>query len=461
MYMFNNYKNILLLGIGGIGISSLAKYLFYSNHKIYGYDEQKSEITNNLETLGIKIFYHSENLLNFLKTLNTNETLVIYSSAFKADHPIIIELKNKNFNLINRAKIISDIVNDKFLIAIAGTHGKTTTTSLISFSLKYANVKILSFIGGILKKFNSNLIYDENPQFCILEADEYDNFFLSLKPNIAIITSIEPDHFDTFPNKETLINSFKLFSQNVKDSGFLIIHDSIKNLFSNFNNLITYSINGPTNYVSNHKIENGFSYLTLNTIFGKFKDIKVKLYGEHNYENILASFITLKLLNVDNNEIISALENFDGIQRRFDIIYQNHKNIIINDYAHHPTEIKYVINTAKKLYPNKKISVIFQPHLYSRTLKLHKEFGEALSLADEVILFDIYPAREKNISNVSSKLILNQITTKKYLANFNSFKEFFLNETKEIILVLGAGDIYKIIPTLIKLLDKQNNEIEI
>lgn len=450
MLKFKNISNIFFIGIGGIGMSALARYFKLLNFNVIGYDANETDLTRQLEKENIKIYYQYS--LAEIKELNRTNTVVIYTPAVNKHNKILRYFLKNNFRVYKRAEILADIFNNsKNSIAIAGTHGKTTITALISHILNISGYKPLSFIGGITINYNTNLIYNDNPYFIVTEADEYDNSFLLLNPSNAIISSIEEDHFDTFSSHKKLTNAFVKFSGKVNSNGYLVVHDSISNIF-NHKNIYTYSLNSDKNYISNIRINKNKSYFNINTTLGSINNVKSQLHGNHNYENILAVTLMLQLLNIDNKTIKEGIETFKGVKRRFEIVHKTKNIIIIDDYAHHPTAITKVAETARKLYKNKKLTAIFQPHLYSRTLHLYEDFANALSLFDEVILFDIYPAREKPIKNVNSSLIYNKIKTKnKILSDFDNIASDITKRKHDVIIIMGAGNINNIIHTLKKI----------
>ncbi|MCX7954158.1 MAG: UDP-N-acetylmuramate--L-alanine ligase [Bacteroidales bacterium] len=450
MLNLNKISNIFFIGIGGAGMSALAQYFKLLNYNVFGYDANLSDFTDLLESKNISISYTDNT--DIITSLNPINTLVIYTPAIDSANNIYNYFRNNNFAMYKRAEVLANIFNSyNNKIAIAGTHGKTTITALVSHILNISPYKPIAFIGGISLNYHTNLLYNQNPKYIITEADEFNNSFLLLNPTFAIISSIENDHFDTFNSYNEIISAFQAFARLINRNGYLVVHESIAKYFTN-DNIFVYSGNSKVNKIANVKLIDNYFYIDIQTEFGKINKVRPLLYGTHNYENMLAATILLQLLNIDNNIIKEGIETFKGVKRRFEIVYQTNNITIIDDYAHHPTAIAKTIETARKIFKNKKITVIFQPHLYSRTLHLYNEFAESLSLSDEVILFDIYAAREKPIKNVSSAIILDKIKIPlKTLSNFDNIKKDIVKNNQEIIIIMGAGNINKIKETLIEI----------
>lgn len=449
----NQYTHVYLVGVGGIGMSGLARFFLNKKHKVYGYDAVKSVLCQELEKEGVNIHYDDDidSIPIELKLLEKNKLLVIYTPAISLNQNIIKYFTHKEFTVYKRSKILGFISNNYFTIAVAGTHGKTTTTSILTFLLKNSGKKVVSFIGGISKNYNSNLVMDKNANLFIVEADEYDKSFLELSPDIAIITSIDSDHMDIYKNEKNLYKSYLDFAKRVKEDGILLIESSINLSFSKPKRgfIKKYSVNEISDYYANNI--NVCSGKVFANIFMKSskenydcvaKRAEFTLPGKHNVSNMLAAVSVALILKVKKKNILNSLRNFKGIRRRFEFVVNKNNLVFIDDYAHHPSEISSTIKAVRLLFPDRNLTVIFQPHLYSRTKDFAIDFAQSLSMADRLILLDIYPAREKPILGVNSKMILKLCT------NFNKQvceKENLLSLINkidiDILVTMGAGDI--------------------
>ena len=447
-----SFTHIYLLGIGGIGMSALARYFVSQNKKVYGYDKVKSELTLSLEGEGIDISY-SDNINTIPSIFNTNDIsnqLVIYSSAI-SDNRIYDYFSSNSFNICKRAQALGWISQHFYTIAIAGTHGKTTTSIMLAHILKRANVDCTAFLGGMSQNYNTNFLLSNENNYMVVEADEYDRSFLYLNPNIAIITSLDSDHLDIYGNHNELISSFKKFASQVKDDGYLIIEESISEHFSSPKNgeLHTYSNSTKSDYYFKDVTQNinkvEFSFGRKDRIFdnnNKSNNVVLSMPGEHNISNALAAIVASSCLNIKDDIITNAISSFNGVKRRFDVHLCTDNKVFIDDYAHHPKEVISTIKTVKHLFPQRLLTVVFQPHLYSRTQDFAREFADALSSVDNLIILDIYPAREVPITGVDSEMLLNlcsnfsKITCKK-----NNLVSVLSSRDLDVLLTLGAGDI--------------------
>ena len=445
-----DYSNYYFIGIGGIGMSSLAEYMLHINKNVEGYDREKSFSSKRLINLGLRIIF-SENIEKInLKFTDPKNTLVVFTPAIDNNNKILNYFISKKFKVVKRAELLSEIVNSSFCIAIAGTHGKTTTTSILSHILYNSKLKFTSFVGGVIKKYKSNIIKKGNDIF-IVEADEYDKTFLKIKPNIASILNVDGDHYDIYNDIDDIHNSFKKFAKNLKKNG-IIFHNS---------NLEFDGISFGKDLKSDVRLinlKNHQNKLIFDIQFKKklFKNIELNMLGDHNALNAMVAFMIAISLDIQPNCIIKSLKSFPGIMRRFSIEL-NEPKIFIDDYAHHPNEINSVYNSLKTLYPNKKKLVIFQPHLFSRTKDFMSEFAEALEKFDKIALLDIYPAREKPIEGITSKSILDKINnTNKVLLNKNDIKDLLSNDDHELVVSMGAGDIGELVESIKKTIIDQN-----
>ena len=428
-------KKYFFIGIGGIGMSSIAQYLYEKENTILGYDASENKSVKILEKKGIKVI-NKLSLKSIPDYMKNDDVIVVYTPAIPDDNIFLKYFRaNGNKKIQKRSEILGEISKQSKCIAIAGTHGKTTTTAIISHLFHSSGIHFKAFIGGIMKCFDSNYINTGN-DYILVEADEYDRSFLNLNPNYAVITSIESDHLDIYGDYKSLSESFQLFRNNVKD---VLITDAEIDIDKDF----SFSIKSDSDYrVNNIKIlENGIRF-DLKTPNNFYSNIFANIIGLHNLENVLAALSIIdQIEEIDIQNLIPFLSNFKGIERRMDI-YKLDNKVIIDDYAHHPTEIESVINTIQTNYKNKSKAVVFQPHLFSRTRDFMDEFAIVLSKFDEVYLLDIYPARENPINGVNSQILLEKINcSKKKIIDGKSIENIVLNSKMEVISILGAGNI--------------------
>ena len=432
----DSIRKIYFIGIGGIGMSALAKYFFNKNFIVSGYDKIQTNITDSLISLGIKIVFKDSNDVIDKEFLDSKETLVVVTPAIPETNTILNYFKSSGFKVMKRAEVLGLITNNSKCLAIAGTHGKTTTTAILTHLMFECDQKFTSFIGGISENYNSNFI-DNGHEYTIVEADEYDRSFLCLSPDIACITSIDADHLDIYGDESNLNSAFSEFSKLIPSKNKLFVHSNID--FPG----ISYGVNTSSDYCAqNISIENGvynFDLKAPNTIF---KGLKFSIPGRHNLSNAVAAFAMALESGCDEINLRSALETYKGVKRRFSYKLKTDNLIFIDDYAHHPKEIDAVWEAISEIYPNKKVTVVFQPHLYSRTKDFADDFAVALSKFDTVLLLDIYPAREIPIYGITSTWLLGKITSrrKKLVAKDNLFKAIS-TEDNPILITMGAGDI--------------------
>ena len=432
--MLENYKHIYFLGIGGIGMSSLALYVLNENKVVGGYDKVKSEITDTLISQGATINFNDEFKIIPKSFLDKENTLIVYTPAIPLSNKQFVFFKKSGFTIIKRSELLGEISRDKFCIAIAGTHGKTTTSSILSHILFDNNLNFTSFVGGISENYNTNLIQNGS-EIILVEADEFDRSFLTLNPNIACVTSIDADHLDIYENEMELKKSFNQFKNNIKKDGVLFVNDQIPM------NGMTYGFNSNSNYfISNYRVDDEVAHFDIN--FKKsITSIQFKMQGKHNALNALVAFAIGNFLGINNDDIQKSLSTFKGVKRRFSYILKSPR-VIIDDYAHHPTEIDAVQKSVKEMYPGKKITAVFQPHLYTRTRDFMDQVAEILSEFDEIILTDIYPAREQPIENIDSNALLKKIKNKrKFISKKSNLSNCLKNSKSDVFVIMGAGDI--------------------
>lgn len=441
--------NVYFVGIGGIGMSALARYFNHIGKNVAGYDRVTTEITKNLEDLHIAVNY-TEDVKAVPKSFaNPKNTLVVYTPAIPKAHKQLNYFKTKGFTVLKRSQILGQITKDTFCLAVAGTHGKTTTSTILGHILKESKVEATSFLGGIAENYQSNLILGGN-KYSVVEADEFDRSFLQLYPNIACITSVDADHLDIYGNAKQLEKSFQEFASKVTDKLFVRKGLSISG--------ITFGIEEHADFDARDvKIENGSYIFDLKTPNHFYTNIKTMLPGKHNLLNTVAAIAMALHIGVDIKNIKKALFSFKGIKRRFSYQIKTDNLILIDDYAHHPTEINAVEHSVREMYPNKKVLAVFQPHLFSRTKDFINDFAISLSKFDAVILLDIYPAREFPIEGVSSQWLLDKITIpSKRLSSKEKVIENIKKSTAQVVTILGAGDIGELVQPIKKSLLVEN-----
>ena len=428
--------NIFFIGIGGMGMSSLAEYFINENKYVGGYDRDISENTDRLQKLGIEILFHDSFDRVNSRFLSKENTLIVYTPAIPASNNLLNEFRGNKFTSVKRAELLGLVVNKGKCIAIAGTHGKTTTTCILAHLLNSSNIPTTSFIGGISENYNSNFLYNGNQLF-LVEADEYDKSFLNLSPDYACVTSIDPDHLDIYNDFRGVQSGFNSFIDNIKSDGFLIVQENLDY------NYPKYGLSHNSDYsIENIRIHDGSSLFDIVTPEKNYENLKFSIPGKHNLMNALAAFVISIKLGCEFNLLKSALESFKGVKRRFTYHIRTKNRIYIDDYAHHPKEINSVYEALKEIYPEQDILVAFQPHLFTRTRDFVEEFADSLSQFDAVLLLDIYPARETPIDGVSSSWLLDKINSPiKKLVDKSDLSLEILNQNMKINVTLGAGDI--------------------
>ena len=442
-------QSIYFLGIGGIGMSALARYFHSKKYLVSGYDKTPSPLTQKLESEGIKIHYEDNPDL-----IDSHIDLVIMTPAIPSDSHELNYFKNNNIKIIKRAEVLGEISRHTKSVAVAGSHGKTTVTALITHILNYAKKKISAFVGGIAKNINSNvLIGDEEDEFVVMEADEFDRSFLHLHPNIACIISDDADHLDIYGTNDAIKSSFAEFASKISDKDHLFIAQGIENI-----NGTEVSVNGTAGINAyNLHFENGKRVFDLNFKGETITNIQLLMPGEHNVLNATLAFAMAKTYGLTNEEIKAGLDTFKGIRRRFSYKINTNNLVMIDDYAHHPTEINAVSQAVHEMYPNKKITAVFQPHLFSRTRDFMDGFASSLSTFDNLILLDIYPARELPMNGITSEVLINKIkSASKVLIDKAELVSFLTQNTPEALLIIGAGDIGEMVDEIKLALEKNN-----
>jgi len=436
-----NIHNIYFIGIGGIGMSALARY--FHAHKFYvcGYDKTETTITKSLEELGILIHYSDDIDLIPKQIFDKDHTLIVYTPAIPKEHNELNYFINNKYRVNKRSKVLGEVTKNTYCFAVAGTHGKTTTSAILGHILKEVGVDATSFLGGISENYNSNLILGGD-KISVVEADEFDRSFLQLSPNMACITSMDADHLDIYGEKQELEKSFIDFSKIVSDHLFVRKGLPIEG--------ITYGIEEGADYdVKNIVIKNGTYFFDVQTPSEIIKNIELNISGKHNVLNTVVALAMVNVYGVPLQTIAKALLTFKGVQRRFTYKIKTDDLVLIDDYAHHPTEINAVADAVKELYPQKKVLAIFQPHLFSRTKDFADDFAESLGKFDELILLDIYPARETPIEGITSNWLLNKVNLdKKKTVSKELLIEKVLESKATVMVMIGAGDIGELVNTV-------------
>ena len=450
-----DFKNIYFIGIGGIGMSAIARYFNSIGKNVFGYDRMATQLTKELEAEGIGITFQED-----IAQIPTNyhfikDTLIVYTPAIPANHPQLIYFQEKQFTIKKRSEVLGLLSDNLNGIGIAGTHGKTTVSTIASHIFKTSVLDCNAFLGGISRNYQSNLLLAKDCDWMILEADEFDRSFLQLHPYLALITSMDADHLDIYGDKNELEKSFQDFVNQVKEGGILV-HK--KGLVFNHGQLTAYSYSLKEKadfYAENIQLVEGFYQYDLIHPGGKIKDLQFSYPGKINVENAIAASAVALLCGVEEAELRKALLSFEGVRRRFDYHIRNEKMVFIDDYAHHPKELWESISSVRELYPEKKITGIFQPHLYTRTRDFAEGFATSLNLLDEVILLDIYPARELPIEGVSSEMIFKNLRVPSELCKKDELLEFLIEKDFEVLLTLGAGDIDKLVEPIKNLISER------
>ncbi len=452
----NSIKSVYFIGAGGIGMSALVRYFLSKGKKVAGYDRTQSELTDKLIEEGAEIHYEENVSLIPEECKDKENTLVIYTPAIPLTHKEFVYFKENGFEILKRAQVLGMITKTEKGLCVAGTHGKTTTSTLTAHLLHQSHIGCNAFLGGISKNYKTNLLLSETSEYVVIEADEFDRSFHSLTPFATVITATDSDHLDIYGTREAYLESFNKYTSLIRPDGYLIVKKGIDLSPRVQDGVKTYSygINEGDFKAENIRIGNGEIIFDYISPLGNIKDIKLGVPVYVNIENGIAAMALAQIAGVSNEEIKNAMPTFGGVDRRFDFKIKEDNLVFLSDYAHHPAEIKQSISSIKALYPDKKVTAVFQPHLYTRTRDFYKEFAESLSLADEVILLDIYPARELPIEGVTSKLIYDNIIAGKPKSLCSKEKLLDLLEKKniEVLITLGAGDIDNMVPQIYNIL---------
>ena len=452
----NTIKAVYFIGAGGIGMSALVRYFLSKGKKVGGYDRTPSELTEKLKEEGADIHYEENTDLIPADFREATTTLVVYTPAIPAEHKELIYFRNNGFEIQKRAQVLGMLTRTEKGMCVAGTHGKTTTSTMAAHLLHQSHVKCNAFLGGISKNYGTNLLLDEESPYVVIEADEFDRSFHWLTPYATVITAVDSDHLDIYGTREAYLESFRKYTSLIRPDGYLIIKKELELVLDVQPGvtIYTYSTEEGDFHAENIRIANGEICFDYVSPLGNIQDIQLGVPVYVNIENGVAAMALAQIGGADAEEIRKAMASFNGVDRRFDFKLKTDRMVFLSDYAHHPAEIKQSVSSIRTLYPDKKITAVFQPHLYTRTRDFYKEFADSLSLLDEVILLDIYPARELPIPGVSSQLIYDHLRPdiQKSLCKKEDLMNVLAGKTLEVLITLGAGDIENYVPQIYEMI---------
>lgn len=452
----NTLKAVYFVGAGGIGMSALVRYFLSKGKAVGGYDRTASALTEKLRQEGADIHYEDNVALIPEVFLNPETTLIVYTPAIPAEHKELTYFREHNFEIQKRAQVLGMITQTERGLCVAGTHGKTTTSTMAAFLLDNSHVKCNAFLGGISKNYGTNLLVSDQSDFVVIEADEFDRSFHWLTPYATVITATDSDHLDIYGTHEAYLESFRKYTSLIRPDGYLIIKKGI-DLQPDVKEgvtVYTYSDKEGDFHAENIRIGNGEIFFDFISPLGNIKDVQLGVPVYVNIENGIAAMALAQIGGATSEEIKAAMPQFKGVDRRFDFKLKNDHIVFLSDYAHHPAEIKQSVSSLRMLYPDKKLTAIFQPHLYTRTRDFYKDFADSLSLLDEVILLDIYPARELPIEGVTSKLIYDNLRPgiEKTMCHKEDLIELLKTKKIEVLITLGAGDVDNYVTPIYELL---------
>lgn len=455
---------VYLVGIGGIGMSALARWYNHAGISVSGYDLAPSPLTEELTAEGISITFDDsvESIPQVVKEGRDN-TWIVFTPAVPTSHPQMEFFRQHGYSIRKRSEALGEITRGHFTIAVAGTHGKTTTTTLIAHILKTANKNFAAFLGGISANFGTNFLINgefNDRTIVVAEADEFDRSFLRLSPDIAVITSTDADHLDIYGDKANVLKSYGEFVGKITKGGQLIVNEEApESIWKDMGEKLTvqtYGLEKGKFFSTNVRINRSDFIFDYYSVQGLIEQLRLQTPGFHNVENATAAITVALNLGIDAMTIIRAVKEFKGAKRRFEYIFKSSEAVFIDDYAHHPAEIEALLKSVAAMYPDKKITVIFQPHLYSRTRDFANEFAHSLDLAHEILLLNIYPAREQPIEGVTSTMILNKLKrSHKAVVSKEELLRRIANERKEVLITIGAGDIDRMVPVIKQTLEKR------
>lgn len=442
--------NVYFLGIGGIGMSALARYFHERGITVSGYDKTRTALTRRLEEEGIAVHYSDD-----ISKVDKSAKLVIRTPAVPSDLNEWKYLQSNGYEIVKRSEVLGRITAESFSIAVAGTHGKTTTSAMIAHILRHTGFGCNAFLGGIAANYNTNF-WSSSRNVSVAEADEYDRSFLTLQPDIAVITSMDPDHLDIYGSEENLQQAFVDFSQRVKPGGCIFYQDGIPRSDAFSATKYAYSISSTSApvHVRNIRVESGRYVFDAVLHDKEMQGLELEMGGKHNVGNALVAVAVANMLGIGEEKIKLALSAFKGVKRRFEIVLNNGKHVLIDDYAHHPAELRALLQGVRDLYPHMKLSIVFQPHLYSRTHHHADAFAAVLDEADEIVLLPIYPARELPMEGVSSETIALRMKQKAILLNMETLPKWVDDQQPELLVISGAGDVDTLVDPIKNILTK-------
>ena len=448
-------RYVYFLGIGGIGMSALARWFRVNGYEVAGYDRTSTALTDTLSSEGMVIHFDEDVTkipVHFRE--NPAETLVIYTPAVPKTHSEYIYLTQNGFTLQKRSQVLGLLAGQMTTVGIAGTHGKTTTSSMVAHILRVAGINSAAFLGGITQNYGTNFLLNEPTEdlrsvVCVVEADEFDRSFLTLYPHLAVVTSTDADHLDIYGDKNAVLDSFAAYVSQIETNGVLFQKKGLNLRDKTKAEVHEYSLQEGDYHSENLRIEDACFIFDLVYPQGKIQDIRLAVPGFHNVENAIAAAAVALQLGVTSELIREALSSYRGVKRRFEYILKTENAILIDDYAHHPAEVQAFLSSVKALYPDHKLTAIFQPHLFTRTRDFADEFAESLSLADDLILLDIYPARELPIEGVTADLIFRNVSSKSKLQCTKAdLIDVVRQKAPTLLVTIGAGDIDQLLSTL-------------
>lgn len=444
---FSSIKTVYFLGIGGIGMSAIARYFNHAGIPVFGYDKTSTVLTKQLEQEGIQIHYHDDPEFVQSLQLDVQSTLVVLTPAIPKDHQEWAWLRETGFQILKRSQVLGVLSSSFRTVGVAGTHGKTTTSTMVAHLLKQSRVDCSAFLGGISSNYQSNLLLPSidvsKDSWLVVEADEFDRSFLTLHPSVSIITSTDADHLDIYGEHSALKDSFLAYANRLVEGGSIYVKHGLDLVKELKGNVFTYGLNPEADVFAFHIRINGDEHIYDLNYKGKIiQDIQLGIPGLHNIENSVAAAAVALELGVSEEELKAALKGFRGVKRRFEYVIKDKACVFIDDYAHHPEELRAILGSVKRMYPDKKLIAAFQPHLFTRTRDFADGFAETLSMADEMYLLDIYPARELPIEGVNSQMILDKMSSEnKFLVSKQSLVDTIIAKQPELFVILGAGDI--------------------
>jgi len=439
MSKLTTIHTIYFIGVGGIGMSAIARYFLSKGANVSGYDKTPTVLTNQLEKEGINIHYTDD-----ITLAPQNPDVVVYTPAIPKDHKELNHFINNGFTVMKRSDILQWITENSFNICVAGTHGKTTVTSMVAHLLRHTGYGCNAFLGGISANYHTNF-WSHERNVVVVEADEYDRSFLKLAPNVEVITSMDPDHLDIYGTAEEVENAFVQFAGKLKPGGTIVAKYGLSRAAElRADHLFTYDHKNEAAdiFVKDLKVMNGVYHFSVQARDWSIDNLVLHMGGLHNIDNMIAAITVAKQLGIDSEKIVAAVADYKGVRRRFEYALNTPEHVVIDDYAHHPDELKALLSGVRSIFPDKKLTLVFQPHLYSRTKDQAVGFSATLDLADEVILLPIYPARELPMEGVNSEMLLNNMQlNQKQVLEKTAFLDWVKSNQPELLVMAGAGDI--------------------